>query len=305
MDALFRNEIAVHTIRELIDRAAEHRVAPLFWSVPKRGATLTFGDLRDSAISLSGELRRIGLEKGDKVAFLLDNGLFTSRLFLGTMYGGFVSVPLNVRAGRSQISYTLEHCDAKVVFVGKEYRSLINEVLGEVARPIHVIDADVDSVSDRRQSEQEAILLPAPDAEDVALLMYTSGSTGQPKGAVHCHRSVLAGARNSVFAHQLSPADRSLLVLPLYHINAECVTLVPTLLSGGSVVVPHRFFVNHFWDWLDEYRCTWSALVPTIVSQLLNWEDPRADQPDRRLPADPFLAFFLGAAVTVAAPRVP
>jgi amino acid adenylation domain-containing protein len=63
-------------------------------------------------------------------------------------------------------------------------------------------------------------------------------------------------------------------VLPLYHINAECVTLVPTLMSGGSVVVPHRFSVSQFWDWLDEYKCTWSAVVPTIISQLLDWKDP-------------------------------
>ena len=78
--------------------------------------------------------------------------------------------------------------------------------------------------------------------------------------------------------HQLTASDRSLLVLPLYHINAECVTLIPTLLSGGSVVVPRRFSVSQFWDWLDQHRCTWSAVVPTIVSQLLDWQDPRADQ---------------------------
>ena len=237
---------------------------------------MTFGDLRDSAISLSGELRRIGLEKGDKVAFLLDNGLFTSQLFLGTMYGGFVSVPLNVRAGRSQISYTLEHCDAKVVFVAAEYRSLIDEVLVEIQRPIQVIESGLDVILDRCETQLEANALPSPDPEDVALLMYTSGSTGQPKGAVHCHRSVLAGARNSVCAHQLSSTDRSLLVLPLYHINAECVTLVPALLSGGSVVVPHHFNVSQFWNWIEEHRCTWSALVPTIISQLLDWKDPRA-----------------------------
>ena len=118
---------------------------------------------------------------------------------------------------------------------------------------------------------------PVPAAEDVALLMYTSGSTGQPKAAVHSHRTILAGARNSIVSHELVSTDRSLLVLPLYHINAECVTLIPTLLSGGSVVVPHYFVVSQFWDWMDKYRCTWSALVPTIVSQLLDWKEPRAD----------------------------
>ena len=86
-------------------------------------------------------------------------------------------------------------------------------------------------------------MLPRPSADDAAMLIYTSGSTGQPKGPIHTHRSVLAHGRNSMQAHQLTAADRSLLVLPLYHINAECVTLLPTLLSGGSVVVPHGFTI--------------------------------------------------------------
>ncbi len=140
-----------------------------------------------------------------------------------------------------------------------------------------------------RQSERPTALteLAPPEPEDPALLMYTSGSTGQPKAAVHSHRTMLAGARNSIAAHQLSSSDRSLLVLPLYHINAECVTLIPTLMSGGSVVVPHRFSVSQFWDWLDEYRCTWSAVVPTIISQLLDWQDPRANEPRPGLSAYP------------------
>ena len=115
---------------------------------------------------------------------------------------------------------------------------------------------------------------------------------------------MLAQGRNSIASHQLTSADRSLLVLPLYHINAECVTLIPTLMSGGSVVVPHRFSVSQFWDWLDEHRCTWSAVVPTIISQLLDWKDPRADSRQAAFSAHPLPALFLGAAVAVAAPRV-
>ena len=74
----------------------------------------------------------------------MDNGLFTAQLFLGAMYGGFVSVPLNVRAGVSQLSYTLDHCDAKVVFVGSQYNALIKEVMAHVRRPVEVISADLD-----------------------------------------------------------------------------------------------------------------------------------------------------------------
>ena len=145
---------------------------------------------------------------------------------------------------------------------------------------------------------------PPPAADDVALLMYSSGSTGKPKAAIHTHSSILAHGNNSIEAHQLSSTDRSLLVLPLYHINAECVTLIPTLLSGGSVVVAHRFRVSRFWDWIDDFQVTWSALVPTIISELVDWDDPGKDRRRRRISANPFLPLFVGAAFTSAASSI-
>ena len=265
----------ISTIQELLDWMAQTRPGSAFLISPETGQEVTFQKLQEHARLLSSELLQAGLEPGDKIAFLLDNGLFTAQLFLGVMYGGFVAVPLNVRAGVSQLSYTLDHCDAKVVYVSEDYRTLIQEVMANVQRTVQVISTDVDNfVPDG--GAPDALELPSPGPEDPALLMYTSGSTGQPKAAIHSHRTVLSHGRNSISSHQLSSSDRSLLVLPLYHINAECVTLVPTLMSGGSVVVPHRFSVSQFWDWLDEYKCTWSAVVPTIISQLLDWPDPRA-----------------------------
>ncbi len=284
--SVFLLDSEVSTIRELIDRMAETSAEAPFLISPETGKVLTFLELREQAKALSAQLQRLGLERGDKVAFLMDNGLFTAQLFLGVMYAGLVSVPLNVRAGVHQLSYMVEHCDAKVVFASSEHAELMTEVMAQVRRPVRVVPAEIDGAPAMEEiggtelpAAPWAVPAPAvPTQDDVALLMYTSGSTGHPKAAVHTHRTILAGGRNSVTSHQLTSADRSLLVLPLYHINAECVTLIPTLLSGGSVVVPHRFSVSQFWDWLEEHRCTWSAIVPTIVSQLLDWNDPRADQ---------------------------
>src|ERR1700733_11117877 len=267
----------VTTIRELIDRMVEMQPKATFLVSPDMGEVLTFLGLQEQSEVLSARLQQWGLERGDKVAFLMDNSLFAARLFLGVMYGGLVSVPLNVHAGVSQLSYMVEHCDAKVVFVGDEHEALAAEVMAQVRRPVRVVRSEVDNAGAMGAEITSRTLTAVPSPEDVALLMYTSGSTAHPKAAAHTHRTILAGGRNAVAAHQLTGADRSLLVLPLYHINAECVTLVPTLLSGGSVVVPRRFSIGHFWDWLDDWRCTWSAIVPTIVSQLLDWNDPKAD----------------------------
>ncbi len=263
----------VTTIRGAVDAQSELQGGKVFLLSPETGRALTFADLRRDSQLLGAMLRAAGLETGDKVAFLMDNGLATAELFLGAMYSGYVAVPLNVRAGAASLSYMLEHCDAKVVFVAEQYRGLLGEALESVRRDIRVIDAGEDG--DLPAFEAVAEIEPPAEIEpdDAAMLIYSSGSTGKPKGAIHTHSSVMAHGRNSIAGHKLTEADRSLLVLPLYHINAECVTLVPTLLSGGSVAVAHRFVVTKFWDWVEELGITWSALVPTIVSELVDWKD--------------------------------
>jgi acyl-CoA synthetase (AMP-forming)/AMP-acid ligase II/acyl carrier protein len=271
----------IATVRDLIDHWAEAQPDRFFLISPETEHGLTFKALQEQARHLCRRFRSAGLEHGDKIAFLMDNGLFTGQLLLGTMYGGFVTVPLNARAGATQLSYTLEHCNAKIVFVGRPYGALIKDVLAHGPSAVEVIFADCHT----GPAEGDAPALtpaltkaePPLSTDDAALLIYTSGSTGQPKGVLHTHRSVLARARNSVQQQRLTEADRSLLVLPLYHSNAESVTLTPALLSGGSVVVPHGFAIGEFWNWLHDYQCTWSAVVPTIISQLLDWPDNRAE----------------------------
>jgi len=269
--------VEVPTIRALIDRMAESRPETVYLLSPEAGLDWTYQELRRQSNRLGQKLCELGCGAGDKIAFMMDNGLFTAGLFLGAMYGGFVPVPLNVRAGRSQLAYMLDHCDAKVVFVSDEYHEVIEELRGEVGRDLVVIRADVDHGPGWEQAGFPGGTLPEVQPDQAAVLIYTSGSTGQPKGALHTHRTFVAGGWNSAIPHELSPADRTLCVLPLYHLNAESVSLLATLLTGGSVVMPHRFLVRSFWEWIAQYRCTWSALVPAFISQLLEWGDPRAE----------------------------
>src|SRR5271170_2134758 len=146
------SDTEVMTIRDLIDRMAGTQPDDAFLISPETGRVLTFQGLHEQAHRLHSRFRQMGLEYGDKIALLTDNGLFTAQLFLGAMYGGFVSVPLNVRAGVSQLSYTLDHCDAKVVFVSGSYSELIQEVMAGVQRPVRVISADIDGFCQENES---------------------------------------------------------------------------------------------------------------------------------------------------------
>jgi amino acid adenylation domain-containing protein len=281
--------INLQTIRELIDRMAERQPMAPFLLAADSGQVVTFKKLQDDVRSLYHEFRHLGLAPGDKVALLMDNGVLSVELFFAAMYGGFVSVPLNVRAGVPQLAYMLDHCDAKVVYVSNKYDALIKQIIDQVQRPIGVIHADIDTCQQKSDSSTAVEGLPRIDADDPALLMYTSGSTGLPRAPLHTHKSILAHSRVPIRSHHLTAADRALLVLPLYHANAESVTLIPTLLSGGSVVIPSQFMISNFWDLMENYGCTWCALVPTIISQLMDWKDAKRESPGADLQRVRFL----------------
>lgn len=104
--------------------------------------------------------------------------------------------------------------------------------------------------------------------------MYTSGTTGRPKGVLLSHGNVTTGAAFVSEAQQLTVADRVLAVLPMYHINAQIVTALAPLVHGGSLVMPRRFSVGGFWKQAMAFRCTWLNVVPTMIAYLLEAPAP-------------------------------
>ncbi len=112
----------------------------------------------------------------------------------------------------------------------------------------------------------------------LALLMYTSGTTGVPKGVMLSQSNLVANALAISAEHVLTHRDRVLAVLPLYHINAFAVTMLAPLAHGGSLVMPAKFSAARFWAQAIERQCTWINLVPTMVSYLLEGEAPQRAQ---------------------------
>ncbi|SAK99432.1 long-chain-fatty-acid--CoA ligase [Caballeronia calidae] len=282
------------TLRALIDARAGHAPdKPFLLSITQDDA-LTFGALRDDCIALEARFTAAGLRSGDVVSVFMGNGIQTARLLLAAMYSGLVANPLNLLCQPSQVRYIVEHSDTRAIFVADDTHDIIVDAIdalrGEgMTREIAVVRTSPDShaLPDIPMLPARAIPLVRDDAPgthivasdtgamnagDTALLMYTSGTTGAPKGVLLSHRSLLANMRNISAEHRLTEDDRVLVSLPLYHINGLVVALLTPLYHGGSAVMTPRFSARTFWSEASQHGCTWINVVPTIVAYLLNGE---------------------------------
>lgn len=261
--------IEMNTLRYMIDCQAKEYRDKVFMIAPEPGLFLTYEQLKFDSEQLGKYLMRRGLSKGDKVSFMLSNGYQTAKIFLGSMYAGLVAAPLNLMAQPSLLEYVLNHSDTRLVFFQEAYRPVLEKALLNVERDILTVSIDIDAENILpNDADYSKFILPDVNEEDDALLLYTSGTMGRPKGVILTHKNLMAGGRFTTMAHALTGKDRALCSLPLYHINGEVVTTIAPLISGGSVVMPHKFSRSNFWKLISDFQCTWFSVVPTIISYL-------------------------------------
>jgi long-chain acyl-CoA synthetase len=271
------------TVRGLVERQARARPDAVYALAADGTAPIPYAALEADCAAVAAALGARGVAPGETVATVLPNGLQALRLLLGAMHGGRVVVPVNLLAQAESMRHVLAHSDCRLVVVSPDWEARVRELLACVERPVAV--AVVEPHGDRAAlvaalagphataaAPEGAERAPTPDA--AALLMYTSGTTGLPKGVVLTHGALVANAIAIAREHALGAADRVLGVLPLYHINAFVVTMLAPLASGGSVALAPRFSAATFWEQALARGCTWINVVPTIVSYLLEAPGP-------------------------------
>lgn len=266
------------TVRALIERQARERPDAAYAVAAERDAVLRFGELERDCRAIGALLSEHGVGRGDTVSLVMPNGLQTLRLLLGTMHAGCTVNPVNLLSQGDAMRHVLAHSDCRIVFVAPDWEERVRALLAGIERTIAIVVADPDadgfgeapatSLVDRPEPE------PEPEPDDVALLMYTSGTTGLPKGVMLTQSNLAANARAISIEHALGPADRVLAVLPLYHINAFAVTMLAPLAHGGGLVMPPKFSAARFWGQAERGGCTWINVVPTMISYLLEGDTP-------------------------------
>ncbi len=291
------------TVHALIERAAQQQPRALYAKAADSGATLSCAQLQHNCLRIGAWLRSLGLAPGDTVSLVMPNGLATLQWLLGAMHAGFCVNPVNLLSQPEQLRYVLQHSDCKLVLASADWLDRVHAAVPQLRvvpvdpEVLNLQDADTglpngDDARTGQAAGEDAQAVPAagqharagpatdpaqaaaPEAQSLALLMYTSGTTGNPKGVMLTQANLAANAQTIATEHALGAQDRVLGVLPLYHINAFAVTMLAPLASGGSVVIAPRFSAQRFWPLAVEHGCTWVNVVPTIISFLLEGETP-------------------------------
>ncbi len=265
------------TVHALIVAQAAARPDAIYAASTESGSSITFGQLETDCGAVAAWLQANQSNPGDVISIVMPNGLQTLRLLLGAMAGGWCVNPVNLLAQPEQMRHVLAHSDCKLVFVTAEREALVRELLAGIDREVAVVVTEADAPGIPVLSQAS---MAEPEPQSLALLMYTSGTTGMPKGVMLTQSNLAANALSVSQEHALTASDRVLAVLPLYHINAFAVTMLAPLAHGGSLAMTPRFSAARFWHQARDHRCTWLNVVPTMVSYLLEGEDPPAGLAD-------------------------
>src|SRR4030088_1792613 len=252
--------------------------------------SLTYETVHLFAQRFAGGLTSLGVEPGQHVALLLPNVPHFTIAYFGSHYAGTPVVPLNVLLTADEIAYHLEDSEAVALVAWEGFLKAAEEGSSRVEHCRHLVVAranPTDWSAPEGAVNMAALIaaaepvreLPATDPDDAAVILYTSGTTGKPKGAELTHFNLFFNALStSTRVVPLGPDTVALATLPLFHIFGQTVMQNAPLAAGGTVVLLPRFEPKAAFDLMESHHVNFFGGVPTMYLALLNY--PGADQYD-------------------------
>jgi oxalate---CoA ligase len=241
---------------------------------------LTYRALAEQIERLAEQMRSAGLRPGDCVVMVLPNGLEFLVLFLALAQARLIAAPLNPAYKTDELRMFFEDIQPRAIIVANSNPLVIEAAAGLGLTIWQSYVESSGAVGLKGVPQLSRRISGNPGGDDFALLLHTSGTTSRPKGVPLTHTNVLRSALNIASHYALTSADRSMVVMPLFHGHGLIGAALATLASGGAVIVPPRFSASQFWGLFRKHGATWYSAVPTIHEVLLERAD-RDRAPDR------------------------
>ncbi len=266
----------VLTVSHILEGRADltpNRIGCILW---KQNRRFHFSELEDRARRVARLLSDLKVKKGDRIALFAQNGIHYVDLFFGIAKIGAIFVPINYRLAPAEIEYILSDCQPTVFFFSPSFT--------ETIRAVHKSGMVPHWVSLEGYEETLSTLSSSPlppvdiDPEDPHSILYTSGTTGRPKGAILPHRMILWNSINTMISWGLRAEDSAPIFTPQFHSGGLNVLMVPLFHIGGWIIITEWFTPQEALCLIEQERITILFLVPTLFQMLA--ENPAFTQTD-------------------------
>lgn len=241
---------------------------------------LTYAEFCEKVYGVARFLQQHGLRHGDRITTISHNHWHTVVQYFAAWILGLVVVPVNLKEDDERIAYVLDNGKVELAFVRIDYRDRLMAICekNDQLKHIETVICE-DSLDNYSKKEGELNLESESLAESEALIVFTSGTTGSPKGVVLSQRNLLEDARAIADWHGINETTRMMCVLPIHHVNGTVVTMVTPFYSGGSAVLSQRFRVDRFFPLIKEEQVHIVSVVPTLL-QFLNSYYADSERPE-------------------------
>lgn len=263
-------------INQLLQTRVERTPDKDFLLVESTNRVFTYRQFDDEVNRAAVILVDSGAARGNRVSLLLENRAEYLIFYFACFKIGAWAGPINALLKPREIEFIIADSEAATVVTQPDLLPQLDasrEHVTSLRNVIVVGDDDnwtlIETEADASGSNQEPQTLnPELNLEDEAVIIYTSGTTGKPKGVLLTHGNLLSNAQQIAEWLRLTATDRSLIVMPLFHVNALMTTAMAALWAGGSIVVASRFSASRHWQTISRYGVTYFGSVATMLSML-------------------------------------
>jgi acyl-CoA synthetase (AMP-forming)/AMP-acid ligase II len=226
-------------------------------------------------------MRSFGLDRGDRIATISHNHADTVVHYFAAWLMGVCVVPVSLSEDDNRIKYILENSGVKLVFLRKEYTERVIPIIEKTGTITTLLcgEPPLEKERDSKLWFEEELLKSksiftsseAITKDQEALIVYTSGTTGNPKGVVLSQYNLLADAKGISEWHKITNSQRMMCVLPIHHVNGTIVTLMTPMYAGSGVVLNQKFQSEYFFERIEKEQVNIVSVVPTLLAFLLEF----------------------------------